>query len=179
MHAASAGEAGRGFAVVADEVQRLAQSARDATAQIATLVSSIQTETADTVTTMNEAITRVVSGSQLAEEAGAEMHNTRESTAELVRMVQVIAKDSQHQAAATRRLQESAEGIRSSTEQTYQQLQDQLTHSDQLAVLAARLLAVVSVFTLPDGVVSASNDGAATPEAEEAADTTPEVAATA
>jgi len=60
MHAASAGEAGRGFMVVADEVQRLAESARDATSQIATLVSNIQQETSDTSSTMNEVITRVV-----------------------------------------------------------------------------------------------------------------------
>jgi len=38
MHAASAGEAERGFAVVADEVQRLAENARQATAEISTLV---------------------------------------------------------------------------------------------------------------------------------------------
>jgi len=70
MHAASAGEAGRGFAVVADEVQRLAESARQSTQQIATLVNNIQVETADTVNTMNSAISQVVEGSKLAEQAG-------------------------------------------------------------------------------------------------------------
>jgi methyl-accepting chemotaxis protein len=41
MQAAAAGEAGRGFAVVADEVQRLAESSRDSTSQIAVLVRNI------------------------------------------------------------------------------------------------------------------------------------------
>ena len=98
MHAASAGEAGRGFAVVADEVQRLAENAREATSQIATLVSNIQVETADTVTTMNNAISQVVDGSRLAEQAGEQMKHTSESTANLVSMVQKIARSSRQQA---------------------------------------------------------------------------------
>jgi len=161
MHAASAGEAGRGFAVVADEVQRLAQSARDATAQIAALVSSIQTETADTVATMNEAISKVVAGTQMAEQAGAEMRNTRNSTSELVKMVQVIAKDSQSQAAVTHRLRESAEGIRHSTEESFRQLQEQMTHTERLVDLARALLDAVSVFTLPASAVAGASHGGA------------------
>ena len=73
MHAASAGEAGRGFAVVADEVQRLAESSREATSEIATLVNNIQLETSSTVNTMNELTSQVVEGSKLAEQAGKEM----------------------------------------------------------------------------------------------------------
>jgi methyl-accepting chemotaxis protein len=45
MQAAAAGDAGRGFAVVAEEVQRLAESSRQATQQIAQLVNNIQIET--------------------------------------------------------------------------------------------------------------------------------------
>ena len=92
MHAASAGEAGRGFAVVADEVQRLAENARDATSQIATLVSNIQVETADTVGTMNKVITQVVEGTKLAEEAGVQMERTKDTTEELVESVREIAQ---------------------------------------------------------------------------------------
>ena len=70
MHAASAGEAGRGFAVVADEVQRLAESSRAATSDIASMVNAIRVETVDTVDTMNRVIVQVAEGTRLAQEAG-------------------------------------------------------------------------------------------------------------
>ena len=101
MHAASAGEAGRGFAVVADEVQRLAENAREATAQISSLVNNIQTETSEAVTTMNSAISEVVSGTQLAGQAGEQMQVTLKRTNQLVEMVQQIASSSKQQAKTT------------------------------------------------------------------------------
>lgn len=149
MHAASAGEAGRGFAVVADEVQRLAESARQATAQIATLVNSIQVETADTVNTMNAAITRVVEGSKLAEQAGEQMQNTQTSTAQLVGLVQRIAATSQDQATVSNALVERAGSIRKSSEQTSQRLEEQSVYTTNLVEYAKNLLSTVRVFKLP------------------------------
>ena len=149
MHAASAGEAGRGFAVVADEVQRLAENAREATSQISTLVSNIQLETADTVTTMNEAISQVVSGTELAEQSGEQMNETREKTRGLVEMVRQIAEDSSVQAQTTQQLRTQVEAIRESAKQTGDQLREQSAHTDQLVEYSNSLVEVVSVFTLP------------------------------
>jgi methyl-accepting chemotaxis protein len=149
MHAASAGEAGRGFAVVADEVQRLAESARQATAQIATLVNSIQVETADTVNTMNAAIAQVVEGSKLAEQAGEQMQNTQATTSELVGLVQQIATTSQEQAKVSNDLLDRATGIRKSSEQTSQRLAEQGEYTNNLVEYAKNLLSAVRVFKLP------------------------------
>ncbi len=150
MHAASAGEAGRGFAVVADEVQRLAENAREATSQISTLVNNIQAETADTVTTMNEAISEVVSGTKLAEQAGNQMQETRETTSDLVKKVQQIAESSNNQAQITRKLRDRAEVIKESTQKTNAELKDQSEKTDSLVEYAEGLLQAVSVFTLPE-----------------------------
>lgn len=149
MHAASAGEAGRGFAVVADEVQRLAENSREATRQIATLVNNIQTETADTVNAMNTAISQVVEGSQLAEQAGDQMKITQQTTAELVAAVQQISTSSQQQAHVSNQLITRAKQIQDSTYQTSQQLQEQTVHTENLVEFAQGLLSSVRVFKLP------------------------------
>lgn len=149
MHAASAGEAGRGFAVVADEVQRLAENAREATSQIATLVNNIQIETADTVNAMNVAISQVVEGSRLAEQAGDQMARTQATTAELVAAVQQIAARSQEQARISNDLLDRTQQIQDSTRQTSQQLQEQTIQTTNLVEYAKGLLNSVRVFRLP------------------------------
>jgi methyl-accepting chemotaxis protein len=148
MHAASAGESGRGFAVVADEVQRLAENARQSTQQIATLVNNIQVETADTVNTMNVAISQVVEGSKLAEQAGRQMQVTQEVTAELVSSVQRIAEQSREQARSTTDLLERASLIKRSTQETNKQLTEQTQQTNLLVEYARNLLATVRVFKL-------------------------------
>ena len=70
IQAASAGEAGRGFSVVAEEVQRLAERSGDATRQIAALVKTIQTDTADAVAAMERSTQGVVEGAKLSDNAG-------------------------------------------------------------------------------------------------------------
>lgn len=157
MHAASAGEAGRGFAVVADEVQRLAENARDATSQIATLVSNIQVETADTVGTMNKVITQVVEGSKLAEEAGMQMERTKDSTEELVDSVKQIAKSSIDQARISNKLQGRANQIKESSKKTSDQLQEQNIQTIRLVEFAKGLLKAVQVFKLPGIETGQSN----------------------
>ena len=70
IQAAMAGEAGRGFAVVADEVQRLAERSATATKQIAGLVKTIQTDTNEAVSSMEQTTAEVVKGAELANSAG-------------------------------------------------------------------------------------------------------------
>jgi methyl-accepting chemotaxis protein len=149
MHAASAGEAGRGFAVVADEVQRLAENARQATQQISALVSNIQLETADTVSTMNTAITQIVEGSRLAEQAGQQMQLTQQTTAELVASVKQIATTSETQALAGQDLLTRSDHIRQSSQKATAQLHEQASQTSNLMEYAKQLLSAVRVFKLP------------------------------
>jgi twitching motility protein PilJ len=148
MHAASAGEAGRGFAVVADEVQRLAESSREATSEIETLVNNIQLETTSTVNTMNELTSQVVEGSKLAEQAGNEMDETQTTTGYLVDMVQKIAQGASMQNRRTSKLRERADIIRDSGNKTADHLQEQTFHTTKLVQQALSLVKAVSVFKL-------------------------------
>ena len=149
MHAASAGEAGRGFAVVADEVQRLAENARQATQQISALVSNIQLETADTVSTMNTAIAQIVEGSRLAEQAGQQMQLTQQTTAELVASVKRIATSSETQALVGQDLLTRSDHIKLSSQRATSQLHEQASQTSNLMAYAKQLLTAVRVFKLP------------------------------
>ena len=150
MQAAAAGEAGRGFAIVADEVQRLAENARQATEQIARLVNNIQGETKDALAVMNTVISQVVDGSRLAGEAGEQMRQTQESTAELVASVRQIAQGSQQQAQVSDVLRDRAQEIVQSTVQTSEQLAAQNTQTVRLLEYTTNLVKTVRVFKLPD-----------------------------
>lgn len=149
MQAAAAGEAGRGFAVVADEVQRLAESSREATAQIASLVKNIQVDTNDTIVTMDRTISQVVAGSRMAESAGQQMIASQKTTASLVRSVGEIAASSEQQARISNELRERASSMLSQTQETSKELMEQLTQTKNLVQYARMLVQSVRVFKLP------------------------------
>ncbi len=149
MQAAAAGEAGRGFAVVADEVQRLAESSREATAQIASLVKNIQVDTNDTIVTMDRTISQVVAGSRMAESAGQQMIASQKTTASLVRSVGEIAASSEQQARISNELRQRANSMLSQTQETSKELVEQLTQTKNLVQYARMLVQSVRVFKLP------------------------------
>ncbi len=149
MQAAVAGEAGRGFAVVAEEVQQLAESSRNATEQIATLVNNIQIETNETINTVNRTIGQVVEGSEQAQQAGEQMRKTQQITAELVARVQNIASASEQQKTMSAQLLEAVQAIGDSTEKTAEQIAAQNAGTAELQKAAKTLVDSVNVFTLP------------------------------
>ncbi len=150
MQAAQAGEAGRGFAAVAEEVQRLADSVRQSTQQIASLVQNIQLETNDTVTTVNRVIDQVVKGSEAAQRSNVQMEITERSTSQLVQAVQRIATASQAQVKIAEALQVSVGDITRTTERTAEQVRAQNHSTSLLTEAAAKLVATVGEFRLPE-----------------------------
>lgn len=150
MHAASAGEAGRGFAVVADEVQRLAENAREATAEISTLVNNIHVETTDTVTIMNKVISQVADGTQLADEAGGLMSETKVNTTELVNAIKHIAEDATEQAKNTANIRALMITVEEATRSIDKRLGEQKRNSDSMENFSRQLVDAVSVFKLSD-----------------------------
>jgi len=149
MQAAAAGDAGRGFAVVAEEVQRLAESSRQATQQIAQLVNNIQIETADTINTVNKTISQVVSGSELAARSGQQMRETQQSTASLVELVKRITSSAQVQMKIATELRNRVHQIGASTEKTAAEILLQSEATADLSKSADRLVESVRVFKLP------------------------------
>ena len=149
MQATAAGEAGRGFAIVADEVKRLSENAREATREITTLVSSIQSETSETVLAMNNAISHVVDTSRLADQAGSEMKGTQQATDDLASNVKDIAATSIRQARAGQSLQARGQAIQDASRETARQLTEQNQLTAKLLRFAEDLVLEVNVFKLP------------------------------
>ena len=152
MQAAAAGEAGRGFAVVAEEVQRLAQSSKDATAQIGDLVKNIQIDTNDTIATMDRTISTVVAGSGMAETASQQMENNKKNTDKLVNAVNQIAKESNRQADISKALLESSHRMQESSDKTSKGMEDQMVQTKKMVEFAKRLVQAVRVFKLPSNL---------------------------
>ncbi|MBP6748730.1 MAG: HAMP domain-containing protein, partial [Xanthomonadaceae bacterium] len=149
MQAVAAGEAGRGFAVVADEVKRLAENAREATQQIAGLVSAIQSDTTETLQAMNGTIAQVVDITKLADRAGTQMNDTRAATEALVNSVRTISQATQTQGEASQRLLARAYDLISASQRTLEEIELQRTDTEQLTESASSLVRTVSEFRLP------------------------------
>jgi methyl-accepting chemotaxis protein len=149
MQAATAGEAGRGFAVVAQEVQRLADSSRQATNQIATLIRNIQVETQDTIQTVNQATEAVGSESRTIEGAGDRMLATQQTTANLAEAVRQIDASAQAQVAANRTLMTRVDTMRASTVETTDQIDQQAKETNSLVGYSRQLLDSIGLFRLP------------------------------
>ena len=103
---------------------------------------------------MNKAISQVVSGSKLAEEAGKKMAATQEITDELVSAVIEISRRSVKQAEINDDIRNRASLIKKSTEETSMALRKQMLHSNNLVEFAATMLESVRQFKLPDRAVN-------------------------
>ena len=156
LQAATAGEAGRGFAVVATEVQRLSDSSRQATGEIAKLVGNIQAETNETLITINRLISDVVTQTELARRAGQEMTQTQTATGELVSLVRQIAAFSVQQQDISQALLKNVQGMNDGTAETSAAISQQSEATDTLVKFAQRLNESVAQFKVKSGVAATS-----------------------
>ena len=158
MQAVKAGDAGKGFSVIAEEIQRLAESSRDSTGQISTLVNNIQQETNMTIDTMEKTIEQVIGGSTKAEDAAKQMQSALETTNELVEAVDKIAIASLDQVSISEDLKSKAESILESSQVTGQELLSLTGLSRNMSDYAQQLVASVNVFTLDKNENSVSDN---------------------
>ncbi|TWI14092.1 methyl-accepting chemotaxis protein [Aerolutibacter ruishenii] len=149
IQAASAGEAGRGFAVVADEVQRLAERSSNATKRIETLVQTIQSDTNEAVSSMEQTTSEVVAGARLAEDAGTALGEIEKVSSDLSGLIQGISSAAQQQSSAASNITATMNTIQSITAQTSQGASQTAQSIGNLAQLAADLRRSVADFKLP------------------------------
>ncbi len=148
MQALSAGEAGKGFSVIAEEIQRLAESSRESTDQIANLIKNIQQETRTTISTMDNTIEQVITGSSLAEEASEQMQLTLDATKKLTLSVESIAQASIEQVDISKNLYLRSSEILKATASTGQEMEYLGNLTKNMVNDAQSLVQSVNVFKL-------------------------------
>ncbi|MBI4902059.1 MAG: HAMP domain-containing protein [Acidobacteria bacterium] len=149
IQAAMAGEAGRGFAVVAEEVERLAERAAEATKKVNTLIKSIQADTSEAITAMEETTREVVEGSNLANAAGRMLGEIESVSSQLTNLIQNISTASEEQAVGSEYISRTMSDLSNHTQETAVGAKNAAESVQQLAGLADELRRSMQRFRLP------------------------------
>ncbi len=149
IQAAMAGEAGRGFAVVADEVQRLAERSAEATKQIGELVKTIQADTNEAVSSMEQATQGVVQTTKLADAAGQALGEIESVSEQLSGLIVTIAQDARRTSQAATDVSGNMAKIQETTMLTSSGSRETAEAIGKLSDLARELQASVAGFKLP------------------------------
>ena len=160
IQASMAGDAGRGFAVVADEVQRLAERSAAATKQIEALVKTIQNDTNEAVTSMEQTTSEVVRGARLAQDAGVALEEIEGVSENLAGLIQNISNAARQQASSAGHISNTMNVIQDITSQTSSGTAATAESIGNLAEMALDLRQSVAGFKLPEATFAAAASGA-------------------
>jgi len=118
IEAARAGEAGRGFAVVADEVRKLAERTQAATQEIEQIIRSLQGETKNATTNMEQSAKVVDSGVSVIQETNAIFEEITSSVQEVGESNSFIETAVHEQNKALNEINDSIQQISSGIEES-------------------------------------------------------------
>jgi twitching motility protein PilJ len=150
IQASMAGDAGKGFAVVADEVQRLAERSGAAAKQISALVKTIQSDTHEAVTSMEQTTAEVVQGTRLAQDAGVALGEIESVSKSLAEIIENISDAARQQAASAGTISNTMKSIEEITSQTSDGTNVTVVAVGNLANITNELRASVTGFKLPE-----------------------------
>ncbi|MBA2378671.1 MAG: methyl-accepting chemotaxis protein [Blastocatellia bacterium] len=111
LRASAAGETSAEYLGMAEEVEKLAERSIQLTEEIASLTRSINSETKDAVTSMEEVIREVVIGSELANKAGSSLVEIEDVSRQLATLIQAISESSRIQAKSSGDISAAMAGI--------------------------------------------------------------------
>jgi methyl-accepting chemotaxis protein len=143
IEAARAGDAGRGFAVVADEVRKLAEKTTNATKEVETRISAIQTAAQRNVGNMDTATQAVADATGLAEESGGALRRIVEFADNTAGQVQSIAAASEEQSAASDQISRAVTEVNDVAAESARGMEAASEAVRALALMAERLRTII------------------------------------
>ena len=150
IQASMAGDAGKGFAVVADEVQRLAERSGAAAKQISALVKTIQSDTNEAVSSMEQTTAEVVQGTRLAQDAGVALGEIEGVSKSLAEIIENISDAARQQAVSAGKISNTMKSIQKISSQTTDGARSTAIAVGGLAETTNELRASVTSFKLPE-----------------------------
>jgi twitching motility protein PilJ len=150
IQASMAGDAGKGFAVVADEVQRLAERSGAAAKQISALIKTIQSDTNEAVSSMEQTTAEVVQGTRLAQDAGVALGEIEGVSKSLAEIIENISDAARQQAASAGKISNTMKSIQEISSTTTDGVRTTAEAIGGLAETTNDLRASVNSFKLPE-----------------------------
>ena len=150
IQAAMAGDAGHGFAVVADEVQRLAESSSNSTKQIETLINNIQAEIKNVSNRMDESISKVVQGSQLADGAHEKLQQIENVADQLAELIEAITEATSEQVKVSEQISTTMQEVGDVSKESSASSQETAQTMDNLRNTARALREAVEMFIISE-----------------------------
>ncbi|GJL56210.1 MAG: hypothetical protein NPIRA02_33420 [Nitrospirales bacterium] len=139
IEAARAGEAGRGFAVVAEEVRKLSEKTSSSTKEVSRVISTIQTDIAQSISLIRSTKKSVDSNAARAERAGNALQEINTLTCSIVDMTTQIADATKQQSEMIERIRTHAHSVVESTTEVNQGMHVISSSSEQLNETADQL----------------------------------------
>ena len=150
IEAARAGEQGRGFAVVADEVRALAERTTRATREIGEMIKSIQVETGNAVTTMNQGVAEVEHGMENSRRSEQVLEGILNDINNVTSQITQIAIAAEEQTATTHEIAGNIQRVTASINTSSHSATDSASAVNQLIKLAEELLQSVRAFKVSE-----------------------------
>ena len=142
--AAQAGEHGKGFAVVAEEIKDLAERTGASTKEIAEVIRSIQDESRNAASVMNQGVRNVEEAVQLGREAQDALKKIHGSADKTTTMTQAIARATVEQARGSKQVTGAIQRISETVQQISRASNEQAKGTEQIMKSAERMKVITN-----------------------------------